>query len=106
AARDVGGVDGTTGSIRRRTFLEWMRRALRQATADEHMRTETAFADFDLAAPRAYGAWLQAHARAFPAVGAAMAAQLDWPPWRARWAHLAADLDQLGLSVPDMVPMA
>jgi heme oxygenase len=69
-----------------------LRAKLRAATADDHRRTEESFAAFLAGLPDSYGDFLQAHARAFPAIGRALSAGLDWPAWRARWHDLESDL--------------
>jgi heme oxygenase len=88
-----------------------IRAKLRAATAEEHRRTEASFAPVlaTLADSRgcdSYGAFLLAHARAFPAIGRALSAGLDWPAWRARWHDLAADLAALDLDPPPALTLA
>jgi heme oxygenase (biliverdin-IX-beta and delta-forming) len=82
-----------------------IRAKLRSATAEEHRRTEVRFAAIlatlsDSGDSNSYAAFLQAHARAFPAIGRALSAGLDWPAWRARWHDLEADLAALDLDPP------
>jgi len=82
-----------------------IRARLRAATADEHRLTEASFAAVlatlaDSRGSNSYGAFLLAHARAFPALGRALSAGLDWPAWRARWHDLEADLAALDLDPP------
>jgi len=77
-----------------------LRAKLRAATADDHRRTEDSFAAALADFPDSYGAFLLAHARAFPAVGRALAFGLDWPAWRARWHDLESDLAALDLDPP------
>jgi heme oxygenase len=69
-----------------------LRAKLRAATAEDHRRTEHSFADWLAAMPDSYGGFLRAHARAFPALGRALSAGLDWPPWQSRWQALRTDL--------------
>lgn len=85
--------------------MQDLRTRLRAATADDHRRTEDGFGALlvalsDSIGAGSYGAFLQAHARAFPAIGRALSAGLDWPPWRARWHDLEADLAALDLDSP------
>ena len=80
--------------------MQELRAKLRAATADDHRRTEESFAAGLEAFPDSYGAFLLAHARAFPAVGRALAFGLDWPAWRARWHDLESDLAALDLDPP------
>jgi heme oxygenase len=77
-----------------------LRARLRAATADDHRRTEAGFAAALADFPDSYGDFLTAHAMAFPAIGQALAAALDWQPWRDRWRDLAADLAALDLDTP------
>lgn len=79
---------------------------LRAATAGEHERVDKAFAGYDLAGPASYGAFLTAHARALPAVEAALAGADGLPPLRPRATLLAADLADLGLPRPDPLAIA
>ncbi|MFZ4689576.1 MAG: biliverdin-producing heme oxygenase [Polymorphobacter sp.] len=74
---------------------------LRTATQPSHAVVDAAFSVFDLADRRHYGRFLQAHARA---TGAAEACLIDvptLPPWRSRLPQLTADLEGLGLGVPE-----
>jgi len=77
-----------------------LRTKLRAATADEHRRTEDSFAANLAALPDSYGDFLDAHARAFPAIGRALAFGLDWAPWRTRWFDLQSDLAALDRNQP------
>jgi heme oxygenase len=85
--------------------VEDLRSRLRSATAHEHRRTEESFADSLASLPESYGSFLLAHAAAFPAVGRALDASLDWEPWTARWNNLQSDLAALGLAAPDEVAL-
>jgi len=82
------------------------RGALRAATAPYHDRVDAAFSRADLTARDGYGRFLQAQAGAYLPVEAALtragAATLvaDWAA-RLRASRLVADLDALGLAVPD-----
>lgn len=80
--------------------------ALRAATAADHEAVDAAFGRFDLADPRGYGNFLQAHARALPAVEAALAGIAGLPPLRPRTPLLQADLAGLGLTMPEPLPLA
>jgi heme oxygenase (biliverdin-IX-beta and delta-forming) len=86
-------------------------RALREGTRAEHETLDALFGGFDLADRASYGAFLSAHAAALLPVEAALdaagAAELvpDWPQ-RKRGARLAADLEALGLPVPEGAPYA
>ena len=83
-----------------------LRAKLRAATADDHRRTEAGFAASLASLPDSYPDFLMAHAMAFPAVGAALSARLDWPSWSERWADLKSDLATLGLAAPRPVALA
>jgi heme oxygenase len=83
-----------------------LRTELRAATADEHRRTEDSFAAHLADLPDSYGKFLLAHARAFPAVGRALASGLDWPAWRSRWHDLEVDLAALDLDPPPALTVA
>jgi heme oxygenase len=77
-----------------------IRAKLRAATAEEHRRTEASFAAVlatlaDSGGANSYGAFLRAHARAFPAIGRALSAGLDWPAWRAPWRLLLGFLETI-----------
>ncbi|MGE3334113.1 MAG: biliverdin-producing heme oxygenase [Rhodospirillaceae bacterium] len=74
--------------------------AVRTATAIDHKRTEESFAVALSRLPSSYGAYLRIHAAAFPAVGRALSAELDWSPWQDRWNDLQDDLRSLGLQAP------
>lgn len=84
------------------------RTTLREATADAHVRVDTAFGGFALSEPAAYRRFLQAQAAALLPVEAALdrahAHRVigDWPQ-RRRGALLKADLATLGASA---VPLA
>lgn len=80
--------------------------AVRAATAANHRRAEQSFAALIEAFPISYGRYLRAHASAFPAVGRAIAAAMEWQPWEARWRDLLQDLSQLGLTAPEPVAVA
>jgi heme oxygenase len=91
--------------------VQEIRAILRAATADEHRRTEGSFAAIlvGLSEPRkpsSYVAFLLAHARAFPAVGRALAAGFDWPAWRIRWHALERDLAALDHDPPPVLSVA
>lgn len=73
---------------------------LRAATASDHEGVDAAFGGFDLADTIGYTNFLKAHARALPAVEAALADQPGLPPLRPRTALLAADLAALKLAMP------
>jgi heme oxygenase len=85
--------------------------ALRKGTAPDHARLDGLFADFDLSDAASYRAFLTAHARALPAVEAALDAAgfatllPDWPE-RKRTPVLAADLAGIDAAVPDPRPFA
>lgn len=80
--------------------------ALRAATAPNHEAVDQAFGSFDLADAGAYGRFLTAHARALPAIEAALAGIAGVPPIRPRTPLLHADLAALGLAIPDPLPFA
>jgi heme oxygenase len=86
--------------------VQELRTKIRVATADDHRRTEASFAADLAALPDSYAGFLLAHARAFPAVGRALSAGLDWPAWLARWRDLETDLDALDLDPPPLLPLA
>ena len=79
---------------------------LRAATAEDHQAVDVRFGGFALDDQDDYGRFLIAHARALPAVEAALrrpdadggAAAL--PDWRPRTESLAADLVALNLALP------
>jgi heme oxygenase len=62
---------------------------------------DAAFSSFHLADAEGYGRFLTAHAQALPAVEAALADIEGLPPLRPRTALLHADLEALGLALPD-----
>ncbi len=78
--------------------------ALRSATGGDHDRVDTAYGDFDLAAPDSYRAFLHAHARALPAAEDALAAVPGLPQFRPRTPLLAADLAALDEAMPPPLP--
>jgi heme oxygenase len=78
---------------------------LRAATRSNHDAVDAAFSSFHLADADGYGRFLTAHARALPAVEAALAGVDGLPPLRSRTLLLQADLDALGLAVPDTLPL-
>lgn len=80
--------------------------ALRKATGPDHDAVDTAFGGFDLKTRDGYAAFLTAHARALPAVEAALAAIPALPAPRPRTDLLAADLAAFGESMPDPLPFA
>jgi heme oxygenase len=80
--------------------------ALRSATGGDHDRVDTAYGDFDLAAPDSYRAFLHAHALALPAAEDALAAVPGLPHFRARTPLLAADLAALDEAMPPPLPFA
>lgn len=80
--------------------------AVRTATLADHKRTEESFAATLARLPESYGPYLQTHARAFPAVGRALAQVWDWSPWQERWNDLSDDLAKLGLAPPPAVELA
>jgi heme oxygenase len=83
-----------------------LRTKLRAATADDHRRTELSFAPWLAAMPDSYGGFLRAHARAFPALGRALSARLEWNPWLTRWHALEADLAAFDLDPPQALTLA
>jgi heme oxygenase len=83
-----------------------LRDKLRAATADDHRRTEAGFAASLAALPDSYPDFLKAHAMAFPAVGTALSAALDWAPWTGRWIDLESDLAGLGVALPRPIALA
>jgi heme oxygenase len=80
--------------------MQNLRAKLRAATADDHRRTEQSYGAFLADLPDSYGGFLQAHARALPAIGCALSAAIDWPAWRARWRALESDLAACDLDPP------
>jgi heme oxygenase len=79
--------------------------ALRAATAVDHAAVDAAFGAFDLSDHDGYVAFLTAHARALPAVEAALAAAGE-TGFRPRARLIAQDLAALGAKLPDMLPLA
>jgi len=79
--------------------------ALRAATASDHGEVDSAYGGFDLADRAGYAAFLTAHARALPAVEAALA-RTGEAGFRSRTPLLAVDLKALGLDMPDPLPLA
>lgn len=77
-----------------------VRLALREATAENHRRVDDAFGRFDLGSAGAYGDFLEAHARALPAVESAVAAAAPWADFRPRAGCLLADIAKLGRAAP------
>lgn len=78
---------------------------LREATRPAHERVDASFARFDLRARDGYGRMLMAHARALPAVEAALADDQALPAWRPRMPLLIQDLADLSLPMPDPLPL-
>ena len=77
---------------------------LRSATASSHEAVDAAFGRFDLTIATEYAGFLAAHARALPAVEAALAGIEGLPPMRPRTALLHEDLAAMGVAVPDPLP--
>ena len=77
--------------------------ALRSATGAAHDAVDQVYGRFDLSDRASYTAFLVAHARALPAVEDALAGAVV-PPSRPRHALLAADLDDLGATMPPALP--
>lgn len=77
---------------------------LRASTRADHDQVDALFGAFDLAEASSYGTMLRAHARALLPVEAWMADGAV-PLWEPRGAALRADLDALGLTVPDVPPL-
>lgn len=73
---------------------------IRAATAANHETVDATFGRFDLGRDEDYGRFLLAHARALPAVEAALRTLPGLPPLRPRTPLLHADLATLGLAVP------
>ena len=80
--------------------------ALRALTQPLHDRVDAAFGAFRLDRRDDYRRFLLAHARALPAVEAALAAEAGLPGWRARTPLLAADLGELDEAMPATLPFA
>ena len=74
---------------------------LRADTAADHDRVDARYAGFDLSDRHDYGRFLTAHARALPAIEAALTSQVGLPIFRERTSLLAADLADLGQSMPE-----
>ena len=79
-------------------------RRIRAETAAAHDAVDAAYTRYDLADPTSYRAFLEAHARALPAVETALAAA-SLPAWRERTTALAADLAALGAAWPAPLPL-
>lgn len=79
---------------------------LRAASGLAHDRVDAAFGAFRLDDRDDYAAFLTAHARALPAVEAALAAHPDLPSWRERTSLLSGDLADLGRTMPALLPFA
>ena len=77
---------------------------LRAASGPAHDRVDAAYGAFRLDDRDDYAAFLTAHARALPAVEAALAAHPDLPPWRERTSAIVADLADLGQAMPSPLP--
>jgi len=73
---------------------------LRAATQADHDRVDALFAGCDLADRDDYVRFLLAHARALPAVEAALAGRGGLPDWRPRAPVLREDLAELGAPWP------
>ena len=85
--------------------------SLRAATAVDHQGVDDRFGGFVLDDVGDYRRFLLAHARALPAVEAALAADGGdgddgLPTWRARAGLLAEDLARLGAAMPLPLPFA
>jgi heme oxygenase (biliverdin-IX-beta and delta-forming) len=78
---------------------------LRAETAAAHDTVDAVYSRYDLADPAGYRAFLEAHARALPAVERALSGAA-LPAWRERTSALAADLDALGATMPPALPFA
>jgi heme oxygenase len=78
---------------------------LRAATRSSHEAVDAAFGRFHLTDPTAYGRFLTAHARALPAVEAALAGNPALPPLRPRTPLIQADLAALDLPLPGQLPL-
>jgi len=79
-----------------------LRFRLRAATAGAHEQLDAVGAQFDLATPRGYAAFLSAHAALLPGIEAQLTRQPlppDWPS-RCRASTLAVDLSSLGAGLP------
>ncbi|EHH67615.1 biliverdin-producing heme oxygenase [Gluconobacter morbifer] len=78
---------------------------LRTVSRRIHEDVDQAFGRFDLGERNSYGRFLQAHARVLPAVEHVLLRYDTLPSWSPRGPLLLADLEQLGLSVPDSLPV-
>ncbi|WP_293873554.1 MULTISPECIES: biliverdin-producing heme oxygenase [unclassified Sphingomonas] len=76
---------------------------LRAATAGDHDTVDAAFGGFALDDAAGYRRFLLAHARALPAVEAALATAADdaLPAWRPRTPALAGDLRAMDAAMPE-----
>lgn len=79
--------------------------ALRSRTRDDHDRVDAAFAGYDLRDRNGYAGFLTAHARALPALEAALAPGALLPDWTGRTDALLADLKALDMPVPAALPV-
>ncbi len=79
---------------------------LRAQTAPAHDAVDAAFGGHDLGDRDAYARFLIAHARALPAVESVLNDADELPDWRRRTGLLAADLGDLGLTMPEPLPFA
>jgi heme oxygenase (biliverdin-IX-beta and delta-forming) len=79
--------------------------ALRAATAADHERVDAAFGRFALSDQAGYVRFLEAHARALPAVEAALAGTRPAVLLRPRAPLIAADLAALGAAAPTPLPL-
>lgn len=73
---------------------------LRLATAADHQAVDDRYGGFRLDDAADYRAFLQAHARALPAVEAVLRGDPDLPAWRPRTGLLAGDLSAIGGAMP------
>lgn len=79
---------------------------LRAHTAPAHDAVDAAFGAHDLTDAGSYRRFLLSHALALPAAEAAFADHPDLPRWRERTTLLAADLADLGETMPTPLPFA
>ena len=79
---------------------------LRADTGTDHDLVDAAFGRFALDDREGYAAFLLAHARALPAVEAALSTIAGLPDFPKRTDRLAADLDGLGVAMPPALPFA
>ena len=77
---------------------------LRTLTQPLHDRVDAAFGGMSLADPAEYRRFLRAHALALPAAEVVMASAAGLPAWRPRAPLLAADLADLGETMPAALP--